>query len=130
MKLEDQKALTQKKAKRLLQNENPAKTVEFKTLTQHLKGRKSDSMAEMEDEESQEEDVRGSKGYKMRPQTQIFGEIDKVQTTKERQRSSELGISNKYHRRLQTTVNSKNMQMSDVLGGLGQIDDLQDNNQN
>ena len=33
MKLEDQKALTQKKAKRLLQNENPAKTVEFKTLT-------------------------------------------------------------------------------------------------
>ena len=37
MKLEDQKALTQKKAKRLLQNENQAKTVEFKTLTQHLK---------------------------------------------------------------------------------------------
>ena len=33
MKLEDQKALTQKKAKRLLQNGNQAKTVEFKTLT-------------------------------------------------------------------------------------------------
>ena len=45
--------------------------MEFKTLSQHLKGRKSDGMAEMEDEESQEEDVRGAKGaaIKQRPQT-------------------------------------------------------------
>ena len=70
MKLEDQKALTQKKAKRLLQNGNngQAKTVEFKTLSQHLKGRKSDGLAEAEDEESQEEEVRG-KNAKARPQT-------------------------------------------------------------
>ena len=32
-------------------------------MSQHLKGRKSDGMTEMEDEESQEEDVRG-KGAK------------------------------------------------------------------
>lgn len=84
MKLEDQKALTQKKAKRLLQNGNSqAKTVEFKTLSQHLKGRKSDGMAEMEDEESQEEDVRG-KGAKVRPQTQVLGEIEVPQASKER----------------------------------------------
>ena len=50
--------MTQKKAKRLLQNGNgQAKTVEFKTLSQHLKGRKPNEM--VEDEESQEEDVRG-----------------------------------------------------------------------
>jgi len=35
-------------------------------------------MGEMEDEESQEEDVRGSKGHKMRPQTQVFGEIEMI----------------------------------------------------
>ena len=45
MKMEDQKALTQKKAKRLLQN-NQAKSgaAEFKTLSQHLRHRKSDGM--------------------------------------------------------------------------------------
>ncbi len=102
MKLEDQKALTQKKAKRLLQNGNgQAKTVEFKTLSQHLKGRKSDGLADAEDEESQEEDIRGKGvGGKARPQTQMFSEIEVNQASKERQRSSELGISNKYHRRL------------------------------
>lgn len=60
----------------MLQNGNQAKTVEFKTLTQHLKGRKSDGMAEMEDEESQEEDVRGTKKGQQRAQTQVFGEIE------------------------------------------------------
>lgn len=90
MKLEDQKALTQKKAKRLLQNGNgQGKTTQFKTLTQHLQGRKSSGMAEMaEDEESQEEDVRGGKnnkaGNKQRPQTQIFAEIEVPQVGKER----------------------------------------------
>lgn len=46
-------------------------------------------MAEMaEDEESQEEDVRGGKhnkaGNKQRPQTQIFAEIEVPQVGKER----------------------------------------------
>jgi len=36
----------------------------------------------------------------MRPHTQVLGEIEVIQSGKERQRSSELGISNKYHRRL------------------------------
>ena len=40
-------------------------------------------MAEMEDEESQEEDVRG-KGAKVRPQTQVLGEIEVPQASKER----------------------------------------------
>ena len=86
MKLEDQKALTQKKAKRLLQNGNgQAKTVEFKTLSQHLKGRKSDGLADAEDEESQEEDIRGKAGVgKARPQTQMFSEIEVNQASKER----------------------------------------------
>mmetsp|Transcript_18992 Transcript_18992/g.22414 ORF Transcript_18992/g.22414 Transcript_18992/m.22414 type:complete len:97 (-) Transcript_18992:927-1217(-) len=71
-------------------------------------------MAEMaEDEESQEEDVRGGKGNKagnkQRPQTQVFGEIEVPHVAKERQRSSELGISNKYHRRLQTSIISKQL---------------------
>ena len=58
-------------------------------------------MADMEDEESQEEDMRGNKANKNRPQTQVFGEIEGANKgNKERQRSSELGISNKYHRRL------------------------------
>ena len=63
MKMEDQKALTQKKAKRLLQN-NQAKSgaAEFKTLSQHLRHRKSDGMVEGEDEESQEEEPRGGTG--------------------------------------------------------------------
>ncbi len=33
-------------------------------------------MADMEDEESQEEDMRGHKANKNRPQTQVFGEIE------------------------------------------------------
>lgn len=75
-------------------------------------------MAEMaEDEESQEEDVRGGKnnkaGNKQRPQTQIFAEIEVPQVGKERQRSSELGISNKYHRRLQTSIISKQVNKND-----------------
>ena len=41
--------------------------MEFKTLSQHLKGRKSDGLADMEDEESQEEDMRGNKAPKGRP---------------------------------------------------------------
>ena len=63
MRLEDQKALTSKKAKRLLQG-NGGKVagtgqnqVEFKTLTQHIRGRKSVEMG-LEDEESQEEEPR------------------------------------------------------------------------
>ena len=63
MKMEDQKALTSKKAKRLLQNNNVNKQVvnaqaEFKTLSQHIRGRKSADIG-MEDEESQEEEPRG-----------------------------------------------------------------------
>ena len=63
MKLDEQKALTSKKAKRLLQNNNKTNgsqngTTEFKTLSQHIKGRRSVDMG-LEDEESQEEEPRG-----------------------------------------------------------------------
>ena len=82
-------------------------------MSQHLKGRKSDGLAEAEDEESQEEEVRG-KNAKARPQTQMFSEIEVNQASKERQRSSELGISNKYHRRLQTSMIGKHVQMGEM----------------
>ena len=86
-------------------------------------------MAEMEDEESQEEDVRG-KGAKVRPQTQVLGEIEVPQASKERQRSSELGISNKYHRRLQTSVITKHLQVGQEIGSLEQARGEQEDQQN
>ena len=111
--MEDQKALTSKKAKRLLQG-NGGKVagtgqnqVEFKTLTQHIRGRKSVEMG-LEDEESQEEEPRNP--YNKRKNSKAAGnslvEIE-INQGKERQRSSELGISNKYHRRLQTSMLGK-----------------------
>ena len=42
-------------------------------------------MADAEDEESQEEDIRGKAGVgKARPQTQMFSEIEVNQASKER----------------------------------------------
>ena len=50
----------------------------------------------------------------------MLGEIEVPQPGKERQRSSELGISNKYHRRLQTSVIGKHLQMGTEIGSLEQ----------
>ena len=77
-------------------------------------------MADQEDEESQEEEgPRGGTGSRKERQHQAFDEIE-IQGAKERQRSSELGISNKYHRRLQTSVIKQSMQGANE----GQLVDL------
>lgn len=51
----------------------------------------------------------------------MLGEIEVPQPGKERQRSSELGISNKYHRRLQTSVIGKHLQMGNDIGSIDQV---------
>lgn len=57
---------------------------------------------------------RKNKVPKERPQTQVLGEIEVPHVGKERQRSSELGISNKYHRRLQTSIISKQTNKNEI----------------
>ena len=75
-----------------------------------MRARKSDGLKENQEEEILEDEPRGGTGSRKERQHHVFDEIE-IQAAKDRQRSSELGISNKYHRRLQTSMIKQSMQI-------------------